>query len=223
MMKKISVTLLAVLLLLGGTIRVHAVEFPDQDRKGSLTLELEWEGEQLDSGSLTICRVGRIVYEGDGWKFAPVSELEESGISLENLNNAQLPKQLEQMSKEKALPVITVPIQEGQAVFTELTVGLYLVTQKEACEGFAVINPFLMSLPQWEVDRYVYDLTALPKVALEPQPPETEPTEPTEPSEPELPQTGQLNWPVPVLAVAGLALFALGWYLYSGKKNGHES
>ena len=28
-----------------------------------------------------------------------------------------------------------------------------------------------------------------------------------------LPQTGQLNWPVPVLAVSGVLLFAAGWVL----------
>ncbi|MCD7821787.1 MAG: hypothetical protein LUG64_06230, partial [Clostridiales bacterium] len=34
-----------------------------------------------------------------------------------------------------------------------------------------------------------------------------------------LPQTGQLNWPVPVLAVSGVVLFALGWGLSrSGRK-----
>lgn len=36
-------------------------------------------------------------------------------------------------------------------------------------------------------------------------------TEPTEPGKPTLPQTGQLWWPVPVMAFAGTALFALGW------------
>lgn len=34
-----------------------------------------------------------------------------------------------------------------------------------------------------------------------------------------LPQTGQLNWPVPVMAVSGLVLFAIGWYLaFHGEK-----
>ena len=28
-----------------------------------------------------------------------------------------------------------------------------------------------------------------------------------------MPQTGQLNWPVPVLAVSGVVLFAFGWAL----------
>ena len=26
-----------------------------------------------------------------------------------------------------------------------------------------------------------------------------------------LPQTGQLNWPIPVMAISGMLLFAFGW------------
>lgn len=44
-------------------------------------------------------------------------------------------------------------------------------------------------------------------------PTETDPTEtkPTEPDGPKLPQTGQLWWPVPVLAILGMVLVMLGW------------
>lgn len=38
-----------------------------------------------------------------------------------------------------------------------------------------------------------------------------------------LPQTGQLNWPIPVMAIAGVLLFALGWtivFLKEGKRHG---
>ena len=222
MIKKITIVLLAVLLLFSTAVSGHATEFPDQNRKGTLTLLMDWEGEKLDSGSLTICRVGQIVFEDNAWKFTLIPQLRDSGISLEDLNDAQLPKQLEQQVKEKTLPGITSQIREGKAVFTDLTVGLYLVTQEDTCKGFSPINPFLISLPQWENERYVYDLTALPKVSLEPQPTEPPETEPTKPPEPQLPQTGQLNWPIPVMAVTGFALFALGWYLCLGKKSGHE-
>lgn len=34
---------------------------------------------------------------------------------------------------------------------------------------------------------------------------------PKQPQEPKLPQTGQLWWPVPILVIAGLAAFAIGW------------
>lgn len=226
MIKKISIMLMAVLLLFSVTVSAHAIESPDLDRKGTLTLVMEWEGEKLNGGTLTIYRVGQIVLEDDAWKFILISELRERGISLEDMDDAQLAKQLNQLVKEKVLPGSTVPIRGGEAVFTNLEAGLYLVTQEEACEGFSPINPFLTSLPRWENGRYVYDLTAQPKVSLESlptQPSESTEPEPTEPAEPELPQTGQLNWPVPVMTMAGLSLFALGCYLCYGKKNSHES
>ncbi|MDD5931112.1 MAG: SpaA isopeptide-forming pilin-related protein [Oscillospiraceae bacterium] len=52
-------------------------------------------------------------------------------------------------------------------------------------------------------------------------PPDT-PDTPQEPGKPTLPQTGQLNWPVPVLAAAGLGLFAAGWALCFRRKD-HET
>lgn len=39
------------------------------------------------------------------------------------------------------------------------------------------------------------------------------PGHPDNPAMSGLPQTGQLNWPVPVLAVSGVVLFAFGWAL----------
>ena len=47
----------------------------------------------------------------------------------------------------------------------------------------------------------------------------TAPTEPTSPS-PFIPQTGQLNWPVPVLCFIGLALILLG--ILTVKKNNYD-
>lgn len=76
-----------------------------------------------------------------------------------------------------------------------------------------------------------------PETPQEPESPEN-PGIPEEPDTPEipgmpktpensagdtLPQTGQLNWPIPVLVVFGLCLFSTGWMLRFGKKkDGHE-
>lgn len=51
----------------------------------------------------------------------------------------------------------------------------------------------------------------LPEVPDEPDIPENPPTSPDVPSDPELPATGSLWWPVPLLAIAGVVLFMLGW------------
>lgn len=44
------------------------------------------------------------------------------------------------------------------------------------------------------------------------------PSEPDVPGEPKLPQTGQLNWPVPVMVILGVLLFSIGWVMRFGKK-----
>ena len=35
-----------------------------------------------------------------------------------------------------------------------------------------------------------------------------------------LPQTGLLQWPIPILGIVGLGLFAFGWFDYKKKKRG---
>ena len=51
-----------------------------------------------------------------------------------------------------------------------------------------------------------------------------DPTDPTEPDEPQLPQTGQLNWPVPVMAMGGALLLILGFLLrVSSKKRSSDA
>ena len=44
------------------------------------------------------------------------------------------------------------------------------------------------------------------------------PPPPSEPDGPDLPQTGQLNWPVPVLAVLGMLLVTAGVVLCTTEK-----
>ena len=220
-MKKLTICFLLIALLLGLTITSYAHEIPDPERQASLILELEYNGEPLNSGRLILYRVGDIAKDGGDYSFALVSALADSGVSLENLEDTALPQTLADLAVLHELEALTVPIEDGKAVFPQLVPGLFVVTQQEtdACDGFEAIHPFLISLPYWDGARYVYDMTAKPKVSLEQVPP-TEPpeTEPTVPPEPSLPQTGQMNWPVPVMAVGGLAFIVLGGFLCFRKK-----
>lgn len=225
-MKKISVLLLSVLLLLGLSLSALARELPDPARPGSLTLSVDWEGEPLDSGSLTLCRVGQVATQEGDDTFVLIPELKDSDVFLKHLDNVDLPGQLASLAAQRKLETVSAPIEKGEAYFENLLPGLYLVTQQEAdaCEGFAPIAPFLVSLPHWNGSTYVYDVSAQPKVSLEALPTQpTQPSQPTEPTDPKLPQTGQLSWPVPVMAVAGLAFLTGGLLLCFGKKEHHES
>lgn len=219
MLKKLLMILLA--LTLCGSITVLAAETPDPDRSCSLTILMEWEGQPLDGGSLTICQVGTIRQTDGNYEFELIPALRGSGVSLEDLNDPETARRLAKLAAELSLSAVTAPISDGKAEFASLAPGLYVLTQTQAADSFAPIRPFLISLPSWDGEQYVYDLTANPKVPLQTEP--TEPSEPTqpEPTVPDLPQTGHLNEPVPLMASTGLALFSIGWLLYFEGKRGH--
>ena len=228
MRNRIAVFLTALAATLFLTVPISAQELPDPQRHGSLTLWMAFDGQPLNGGSLTLYRVGALSVTNGNAGFLPVKELED-GPDLTELNDPGLALELAALAQSRNLPGIREEILMGWVTFSPLEPGLYVVTQKhaQATEGFDAIQPFLITLPRWENGSYVYDLTAAPKVPLVPEetpPPPSEPTTPPPDDPPDIPQTGQLNWPVPVLAVSGMTLFVLGWALYfdSGRKH-HEA
>ena len=223
MMRKCTSFLIVLCLLPVVFLSGQAAEVPDLSRKGSIMLQMTYNNTPMEDGMLTLSRVGDIRPKNSSWLFYLVEDL--GGTTLtENLNAPQTAENLKKLAKEAKLPTQTAKITGGQVAFTNLETGLYLIWQEEAyaTEGFVPMSAFLISIPQDTAGTYTYDINAKPKVSLIPEIPTTEPTEATTPDEKNLPQTGQLNWPVPVLAVAGLGLFALGWYLRFGKKESYE-
>lgn len=122
---------------------------------------------------------------------------------------------------------------KGRVSFIGLKLGLYLVVQKEAdvADGYYAMKPFLVTIPGTDANgKWIYDvLGAEPKMQPitkpnTPTPPQNNPstttttttpptpTTPIVPSGP-LPQTGQLNWPVPVIAIIGLCFMIVGFYI----------
>lgn len=225
MRKHLALLTLFLLLLNCIALPVSAHSVPDTTRTGSLTITMNWDGAPLEGGSLTLRRVGQIAENDGNYDFELIPQLQGSGLSLADLQDPELARKLAVLADEKQLSAITADIEDGSARFSGLETGLYVVTQSQAqaIDGFAPIQPFLISMPQWNGGTYEYDLTADPKVPLETEPEETtEPTEP-EPTEPTLPQTGQTNWPIPLLAVCGLLCMMIGWFLRCGKRTEREN
>ena len=219
-MKKRIITGLIVLLLVG-SLTFTATEIPDN---GTITFRLDWEGQPLTGGTLTMYRVGDLVENDGNYSFAAVPAL--PGVALDDLDDPALAAALVAAADNVELESITASVENGEAVFTDVAPGLYVVAQKKAAAGFLPLSPFFISMPRFRDGTYEYEITADPKVSLEPEPtepPQTKPTEP-KPPVPTLPQTGQLNWPVPILAAAGFGLFLTGGLLCSGrKKEKHEN
>lgn len=215
MKRRICEFLLAVTVLCLLLLPVQAV---DTERIGSIRVSMTYQGSSVYGGSLKLYRVADVGEHKN--VFVYTEDFADCTQSANALSSRQA-EELAQIAEEKALSGTIGELGAGgNAYFTELPVGLYLLVQEEPSPGFAPVRPFLVSVPGQQDGAYIYDVDASPKVDLEAEPtePETDPTEPTKPNDPDLPKTGALLWPVPVLAAAGLVIFCTGWLLHSNKK-----
>lgn len=191
-------------------------------------------GVKMQDGEVSIYRVATVkvdngfLFDTSGGQFAEnaaLSGLESMNSAALNENNARLAETL--ADNITVTPLATGTVSNGEVSFQNLTPGLYLLIQnRESSEGYS-FSPFLMSIPDAAGS---YNITAAPKPGIlgapsgeresetetekQTEPPKT-PTPPKKPEEPtppgrRLPQTGQLWWPVPLGATAGLLLIVYG-------------
>ena len=192
--------ILAVLLCLplGGS----AHDVPEERKDCSIELLIRYDGEDITGGTLKAVKVGYVDQEDGNFFFY-------QEMTGDNKDDYDFYTQIQTVT-------------EGKSQFKNLTTGLYLIVQDNAAEGFSKLDAFLVGVPMMVEGEYQYHVTAAVKSELERTPtPVTPPA--VKPSDPKLPQTGQLNWPVPLMASAGLGLFLLGWVLCFRKKRAdHE-
>lgn len=218
--KQFTLVIATVLMCCMMSITAFSYDVPDMSREGSIKVTMHQGGAIVAGGSLTLYRVGEIFEEDGDYGFRPAGDFAGYDEPYEDVQSAVMAKNLAGYAEEHQLEGMTKKVgSDGSVIFENLQPGLYLIVQTEAAGGYSKADPFLVSVPMMENGVYIYDVDASPKVDIEKEPePESSETEPSVPAEPGLPQTGQLNWPIPVLVVSGLCLFAIGWILRFGKR-----
>lgn len=209
-------TVLLIMIILSVPV-VYASPMPDLDESGSITIIISCEGRSVSSGSVTLYRIASL---NEAFDYVLEPEFRASRIDVTQPLTADSAKALASYAQQQQCSGHSVALdREGKAVFGSLQTGLYLVVQWEAGAGYLPVNPFFVNIPQQIDGELFYDVTAYPKTAPEPTIP-TDPTEPdpTVPSEPKIPQTGQLNWPIPVMAAMGICFFGIGCVLCTGHR-----
>lgn len=223
--KRLLLLLCVGLLLASWCLSAAAEEEIDFDRLGSIRITVRYDHEVVSGGTLTLYRVGELT-EADGqYRFSLPEPFADSGVSLDEPGSAETAEALFAFANAHAIRGTVRELGEnGTASFDLLAVGLYLLAQEDAAPGYEAINPFLISVPIKEDGTYVYAIDSNPKPTVEKEPGSGTSTESGSSSfdESSLPQTGQLNWPIPILTIAGLLLLSCGWFLYFGKKRTHE-
>lgn len=230
--RSLLVLLLLVCLLGKGAESADASEAINPKQKGSLSIVLQDKKQKINlSGvEITIYQVAELVQKENTFSFMLTNGFGTSEISAGDLEDSALAETFRQKITPEMKKEGKATGKDGCVQFTDLTAGVYLILQTKTAEGYCEISPFLATIPMQDQGEWTYDVKAEPKVEKTTPGSEITPT----PSVPapgrtpsgmkktgtssRLPYTGQLNWPVPVLAVLGMILFAAGWCLKKGRE-----
>lgn len=256
-MKRLFSFLVVIALLFSLSIAAHADSL-DVTRDGSVTVSMHFGAIPVPGGNVVLYRVGEVQFVDGNPVYVPTGDFSGCVGSFDefNIHSAELALTLSNYANlNSIIPVDNKTIDnQGVARFDDLVLGVYLLVQPVAAEGYYPISPVLVTVPANSNGVYQYDVLVDSKVPIYPViPPPTDPVYPDDPGkddpeeprgdedlvdvddpddseepevtdEPELPQTGQLNWPVPMMAIAGLLIFAFGWSLRFGqKRDSYES
>lgn len=231
MKRRIFAALCAMVMILAMALPVSASSVLDQNAKGSLSLTMTSKGNPVPGGSVSIYHVASIREENGKFSFSYINGFEPCIVSLDGDLTSPTAANGIALFAASNPKTVTAPVKQnidqyGKVTFSNLAVGLYLVVQYDNAPGYSNMKPFLISIPQESNGILDYSVDAAPKmgeIVPETKPPVPAPPPPPKPTG-KLPQTGQLNWPVPVLAICGLILFTFGWWMNaSAKRRKYES
>jgi len=155
----------------------HAVDLSRAN--GQLYIELEYSGRALSGIDVSICRVadvtetgGQAAYTLTG-VFAPGNTLNADGVMTAQ-ENSVLAKTLDARATANniARTVVTTSA-TGEALFSGLTSGMYLVAQANAANAAYLMAPVLVPVPYYNDKGWSFVVTAYPKTEPVKDPPTT--------------------------------------------------
>ena len=131
------------------------------------------------------------------------SEIDKLNIDIRNLNQESI-NILADFVKEKYKPEYVYKINaEGEFNINNISKGVYIFVQNNKFDEIK-----MQSLVTWGSNNNDEIIKIRPKIETIQQEAVVE-----ENYDEKLPQTGIIYWPIPMLAIGGILIFAIGWYL----------
>ena len=138
----------------------------DFTKKGTIAISLSdsIEGTEVKGAAITIYKVADAYSKDSNLAFDYHSSVDKYKQDIEagNITSSVLDiiKNSDMVSKEG------ITDGNGKVQFSNLDLGLYLVVQTNEVNGYSVIDPFLVMIPQVQDNSWVYDVEATPKVDI---------------------------------------------------------
>ena len=247
--------ILGVVVALWALCMLPAVSYGVALGKGDLTIAMKYGNTSLTGLNIAIYQVADITETGGKLEYTLTSAFSGSKVTFNDLSteaNIAISAKLDTYASANQIPMTANKVTDnsGNAEFTGLNAGLYLVTYADRSKEAYVITPFLVSIPTQNADgkSWNYILTAYPKAEPTPGPTPTElvtiPTEtvplakptttpevitmPTEnvPKAPptKLPITGlPTEWLIGAGAIVVLGIGLITFGIFKSKKKDNES
>ena len=168
-MKRITALFLSILLLLSLCVTALGHEAPDLTKKGTITIQWKFQGDALPDGALRAYRVGTLKDTDGNFSFAPLPAYQGKDLSEKNLT-PELAKELAGMVKASSA-IKPASFKSGVVTFDNLELGLYLIVQTKSISGYEKVAPFLVSVPLWDKDHYLYEINVSEKFEIKKEPP----------------------------------------------------
>lgn len=196
---------------------VYAAEPPAQKQEtGTIVFDFSRSDAAVTGGAVNLRLVAMLDLDTKTLSWAP--GFAEAGLELDALVSGDAERVADFLfyyAESKELPAEQIEIGlDGKGRYENAALGVYLLSQTEPFAGYECILPALISVPVREDGVLNFCVEALPKLRpLHEVPPPSE-----TPPPPDLPYTGQVNWPVPILAFGGCLLILLGLLLHREKQ-----
>ena len=144
---------------------------------------------------------------------------ENCTLNIDDLSESNL-QNLKDYAKTNASPMFTkITDSNGRFSLNNLELGTYLFIQENK-EDEITMKTMLISVTELTTENGLkYDVTVKPKILNKEIVDKNENKRTEVAKDEQLPYTGVLNWPIPVLVVAGIAIFCVAWLkVYSTSK-----
>lgn len=166
-MKKITYLLFIMILFITniGLVKANTLDFT---KKGTITITLMESGKEtpIEGAELSIYKIANATSENHNLKYVYTNELSSCKSNLSDLTNTNLSKELSECIKEVNIANKKETNQNGIVKFTDLDLGLYLVSETNTVDGYSNIDNFLVQLPVYVDNSWDYSVEALPKTDI---------------------------------------------------------